>query len=115
MAEEQQPDRPGAEKPADSPDKKPAEAQPAPPKPAAKKPVPPKKPKVPTTMETTPWDDELTARSKEHFGEKICEFSIYRDQKFLVAKPDAVVPILEYLKARCRFRLSGGCHRRGLS
>jgi NADH-quinone oxidoreductase subunit C len=103
MVDDQQPDRQGGERSGDSADNKPAEAKPAPPKAAAKKPVPPKKPKAPTTMETTPWDDELTAQLKERFGDKISEYSVYREQKFLVAAPDAAVPILEYLKTDAAF------------
>ena len=35
---------------------------------------------------------------KEQFPDQISEFSTYLGQNFLVAKPEAVVPILEFLK-----------------
>ncbi len=54
-------------------------------------------------METEPWEDELTRALKSQFGDQISEFSIYREQKFLVAHPDAVVPILEHLKLEAGF------------
>jgi len=96
MADEKQPDQPGGDpKPPDkAPDQEPAPAK----KPAAKKP-----PKKPTVMETSPWEDELTADLKGEFGDKISEFLLYRDQRFLVAAPDAVVPILEHLKLEADF------------
>lgn len=49
-------------------------------------------------METTPWESELTRELQQQFGDQIPEFLSYRDQNFLVAKPEAVVRILEYLK-----------------
>ncbi len=49
-------------------------------------------------METTPWESELTAALKTTFGDEIVEFATYRGQDFLVARPDAVPNILEYLK-----------------
>ena len=49
-------------------------------------------------MESTPWESELTAALKAEFGDRISEFATYRDQNFLVAKPDTVIDILEYLK-----------------
>src|SRR4051795_13339871 len=55
-------------------------------------------PKPPAPMQSVPWDDELTRRLAEHFGPSIQEFSAYQGQGFLVADPDAVVPILEFLK-----------------
>ena len=60
-------------------------------------------PKAPAVMATTPWESELTARLKEHFGEQILEFSTYLGQEFLVARPEAVIPILEYLKQDAGF------------
>lgn len=56
----------------------------------------PKKP--PPGMQTTPWEGPLVDALKEHFGAQIKEFSVYRNQSFLVAGLAAVVPILEYLK-----------------
>jgi len=54
-------------------------------------------------MAVSPWEDELTRNLKEHFGEAISEFSIYVGQPFLVARPEAVIPILEYLKLEADF------------
>jgi NADH-quinone oxidoreductase subunit C len=54
--------------------------------------------KPPAVMAVTPWESELTRALKERFGGSITEFSTYVGQNFLVAKPDAIVPILEFLK-----------------
>jgi len=54
-------------------------------------------------MATTPWEDELTRSLKEHFGADISEFSTYLGQPFLVARPEAVIPILEFLKLEADF------------
>jgi NADH-quinone oxidoreductase subunit C len=54
-------------------------------------------------MAATPWEDELTRSLKEHFGEEIGEFSSYLGQPFLVARPEAVVPILEFLRLEADF------------
>ncbi len=82
-----------------------APAKPAAAKAAGAAKAPPRKPppKKPAVMETEPWDDELSRALKERFGDRISEFSIYRDQKFLVAQPDAVVPIIEHLKREAEF------------
>lgn len=114
MADEKQPDQPGGDpKPAESaPDQEPKleTTPPEPPKAEAKPAVEAKKPvakkpavKKPAVMETTPWEDDLTAGLKEHFGESITEFSVYLGQKFLVAKPASVIPILEHLKLEADF------------
>jgi NADH-quinone oxidoreductase subunit C len=73
-------------------------AQAAPPKPAAAAP-----PKPPATMAATAWDSELSRELKEGFGERIVEASTYLGQNFLVVRPDAVIPILEYLKLEADF------------
>jgi NADH-quinone oxidoreductase subunit C len=65
------------------------------PAPAAK-PEPPKK--AAPVMAVTPWEGPLVDALKEHFGAQIKEFSVYRNQAFLVAELAAAVPILEYLK-----------------
>ncbi len=65
-----------------------------------KKPPPPKKPAV---METSPWESELTHRLAGHFGDQILEFSSYLGQNFLVARPEAVVPILDFLRDEAGF------------
>ncbi len=54
-------------------------------------------------MATTPWESELTRALKEEFGDQILEFSSYAGQNFLVAKPEAAIPILESLKEKHGF------------
>jgi NADH-quinone oxidoreductase subunit C len=70
----------------------------APPKPAAAAP-----PKPPAIMAATPWDSELARDLRDRFPDQIGETSTYLGQDFLVAKPDAVIPILEYLKLEADF------------
>jgi NADH-quinone oxidoreductase subunit C len=84
------------EKPAEA--EKPAVAKPAAPaaKPAA--PAAHAAPKPPAPMAVTPWENDLTRNLKAHFDDRITEFSTYLGQNFLVARPEAVVPILEFLK-----------------
>jgi NADH-quinone oxidoreductase subunit C len=95
MADEQKPEGSAAPPPSGS-----EAPKPAPPKPAAAHAAPPKPPAV---MVTTPWEDEVTGLLKERFGGSITEFSAYLGQSFLVAKPDAVIPILETLKLELDF------------
>jgi NADH-quinone oxidoreductase subunit C len=91
------PPAPGGEaKPAPKPAAAPA--KPAPPKPAA-----PAAPKAPAVMAATPWESDLARELKEQFGDSISELSTYVGQNFIVAKPEAVVPILEYLKLDADF------------
>jgi NADH-quinone oxidoreductase subunit C len=99
MPEEEKPE--GAATP-----EKPEAAKPAPPKPPAGG-APPKPaaagghaapPKAPAVMASTPWESGLTRNLKQSFGDQITEFSTYLGQNFLVAKPEAVVPILEFLR-----------------
>ncbi|HVN05102.1 MAG TPA: NADH-quinone oxidoreductase subunit C [Bryobacteraceae bacterium] len=107
MADEDKPDSPAAPPPsgaeAASPGVKPA--VPAP-KPAAAKPTaaahaaPPKPPAV---MVTTPWEGPVCDALKDRFDSGITELSTYLGQNFLVAKPDAVIPILETLKLELDF------------
>lgn len=78
-----------APKPAATPGEKPAAAA------GAARPAPPK---APAAMAATPWESELTRALKEEFGDQILEFSSYVGQNFLVAKPEAAIPILESLK-----------------
>ena len=94
MADEQKPDGPPAPTPAGG------EAKPAPPKPAAPaaKPAAPAAPKAPAVMAAAPWDSDLAREIKERFGERITETSTYLGQNFVVAKPDAAIPLLEFLK-----------------
>jgi NADH-quinone oxidoreductase subunit C len=77
-------------------------AQAAPPA-APKPPAAHAAPKAPAVMATTPWDGEIPQILKEQFGEQISEFSTYLGQNFLVARPDAVIPIIEFLKLEADF------------
>jgi len=54
-------------------------------------------------MASTPWEGELPAQLKDRFGDLITECATYLGQNFLVAKPDAVIPILEFLKLEADF------------
>jgi NADH-quinone oxidoreductase subunit C len=54
-------------------------------------------------MAATPWEGELPQRLKDRFGGEILEFSVYLGQSFLVARPEAVVPILQFLKLEADF------------
>ena len=77
-------------------------AKAAPPKPAAAAghAAPPK---PPATMAATPWDSDLARELKERFGDRISETSTYLGQNFLVTKPEAAIPVLEYLKLEADF------------
>jgi NADH-quinone oxidoreductase subunit C len=61
----------------------------------------PKQP--PAEMSTSPWESELTVRLANRFGSRISEFAAYLGQNFLIAAPEAVIPILEYLKIEEHF------------
>jgi NADH-quinone oxidoreductase subunit C len=76
----------------------PPPAKPVPPKPAAAAP-----PKPPAVMAATPWEDALTRMLAERFGDRITGYSTYVGQNFLTALPEAVVPILEFLKLEADF------------
>jgi NADH-quinone oxidoreductase subunit C len=54
-------------------------------------------------MAATPWESDLARDLKERFGGRIGETSTYLGQNFIVAKPEAAVPILEYLKLEADF------------
>lgn len=54
-------------------------------------------------MAATPWESELTRELHERFGDQIAGFSTYLGQNFLVAKPESVIPILEFLKLEADF------------
>ena len=104
MADEPKPE--GAEPDAGKPEPaKPAEEKPAAAKPAApaKPPAAHAPPKPPPAMAATPWESELAKELKERFGDQITECSTYLGQNFLVSKPDAVIPILEFLKLEADF------------
>lgn len=106
MADEQKPEGPPQTPPegeAKAPTAKPATpaAKPAAPKPAAAAHAAP--PKPPATMATTPWDSDLAKEVKERFGDRIVETSSYLGQNFIVAKPDATLALIEYLKLEADF------------
>src|SRR5690242_14711277 len=100
----------GSETPAPNEDQaagKPAKpAAPAPSAPAPKAPAPKPAaaggaaapPKAPPVMAATPWESELSKGLKERFGDRITEASTYLGQNFIVARPEAVISILDYLK-----------------
>lgn len=101
MPDEQKPDgtptaqpQTPAGQPAVPPEKPPA---------GAVKPAAPAAPKAPAVMAATPWQSDITRMLKEQFGEQITEFSTYLGQNFLIAKPEAVVAIVEYLKLEADF------------
>ena len=54
-------------------------------------------------MESVPWESELTSQLQGQFGENILECASYRDQKFIVVKPEAAVPLIQYLKLEAGF------------
>jgi NADH-quinone oxidoreductase subunit C len=100
LAEDKENPAPPPEGAAGSP---PAEP-PAPPKAAAPKPAPkPAPPKAPAVMEATLWESELTSALKTEFAGQILEFATYRGQDFLVARPEGVDAILEYLKLEAAY------------
>jgi NADH-quinone oxidoreductase subunit C len=107
MADEQKPEGspappPSAGEAAGSAEKPAAAApKPAPPKPAAAAHAAP--PKPPAVMVTTPWESDITVLLKARFGAAVTEFSTYLGQNFLVAQPEAVIPILETLKLELDF------------
>ena len=104
MADEQKPGGSPAPPPAGDGAPK-APAKPA----AAAKPAPQAAPahaappKPPPTMAATPWESDLARELKERFGDRIAETSTYLGQNFIVAKPDAAIPVLEYLKLEADF------------
>jgi NADH-quinone oxidoreductase subunit C len=103
MADEQQPEGSGTPPPAAGE----AAGQPVKPPAPAAKPVPPKPaappPKAPAVMAAAPWDDELTREVRERFRDGVKETSTYVGQNFIVATPEAAVPVLEYLKLEADF------------
>jgi NADH-quinone oxidoreductase subunit C len=54
-------------------------------------------------MAATPWDSELANEIKERFGDRISETSTYLGQSFVVCKPEAAVPLIEFLKLEADF------------
>jgi NADH-quinone oxidoreductase subunit C len=101
MADEQKPEGLPAPQPEGAEAAKPP-AKPVPPKPAAAAGHPPP-PKPSATMAATPWDSDLAREVKERFGEQVAEVSTYLGQNFIVTKPEAAIPVLEYLKLEADF------------
>lgn len=98
MADEPKPE--GAPAPADAGGQAP---QPPAAKPAAKPaagaaPAGHAPPKPPPPMASTPWESDLAKEIRERFGDAVLECSSYLGQNFLVARPEALIPILEFLK-----------------
>lgn len=54
-------------------------------------------------MAAIPWDSELSRAVKERFGDRITETSSYLGQNFIIARPDSVISIIEYLKLEADF------------
>jgi NADH-quinone oxidoreductase subunit C len=96
MADEQKPGGPDPPLPGGGDPPKPP-AKPVPPKPAAAPPKPP------ATMAAVPWDSDLARDLKEHFAGEIAETSTYLGQNFIVVKPEAAIPVLEYLRLEADF------------
>jgi NADH-quinone oxidoreductase subunit C len=94
MADEQKPDSPQAPLPAGG------AAKPAPPKPAAPAAA---APKAPAVMAATPWESDLAREVKERFGDQVTETSTYLGQNFIVTKPEAAIPVIEFLKLEADF------------
>jgi NADH-quinone oxidoreductase subunit C len=95
MADEQKPEGPPAPPPKPGPAAG-QPAKPAPPKPAAA-------PKPPAVMAATPWESELARDVKDQFGDAVTATSTYVGQSFIVTRPDAAVPVLDYLKLEAGF------------
>ncbi len=75
-------------------------------KPGAKPPAAagaPPAPKGPPQAATAPWESDLTRMLRERFGDQILEFTSQLGQEFLIAKPEAAIPILEFLKLEAGF------------
>ncbi len=95
MADEQKPEGPVPPAP-----KEQGAAPSAPAKPAAGGHAPPK---PPPEMAATPWEGELPSQIKERFNGQVTACSTYLGQNFVVAKPDAVLPLIEFLKLEADF------------
>ena len=76
------------------------------PKPGAKPPTAsgaPPTPKGPPQAATAPWESDLTRMLRERFGDQILEFTSQLGQDFLIARPEAVIPVLDFLKLDAGF------------
>ena len=85
----------GKSEPPKPPEAKPPAAKPAPAAHAA--------PKPPAPMAATPWEGDLPKQLKERFGDEITAYSSYLGQNFVVVQPDAVIPVIEFLKLDADF------------
>ena len=102
MADEQKPEE--STPPATGETAEPAKPAAEAPKAAAPKPAAAHAPpKPPAPMASTPWEGELPALLKEHFGGDLAECASYLGQNFVVVKSDAVIPVIEYLKLEADF------------
>ncbi len=54
-------------------------------------------------MAATPWEGDLPSALRAKFGDAISECSAYLGQPFVVVRPDAAIPVLEYLKLEADF------------
>jgi NADH-quinone oxidoreductase subunit C len=72
----------------------------APPKPAAAAHAPPK---PPPEMAATPWEGDLPNQIRERFGDQVSACSTYLGQNFVVVKPEAAIPLVEFLKLEADF------------
>jgi NADH-quinone oxidoreductase subunit C len=63
----------------------------------------PAAPKAPAALAATPWESDLTRQLQEAFPDQVTELVTTIGQSSLVVKPDAVIPVLEYLKLEGEF------------
>jgi NADH-quinone oxidoreductase subunit C len=54
-------------------------------------------------MAASPWESDLVRELRDHFGNHILEASSYVGQNFIIAQPEAVVPLIEWLKYEGNF------------
>ncbi len=54
-------------------------------------------------MAATPWESDLAKDVKERFGDRVVQVATYLGQNFIVTKPEAAIPVLEYLKLEADF------------
>jgi NADH-quinone oxidoreductase subunit C len=54
-------------------------------------------------MESVLWECELTSQLMGQFGDAIVECASYRGQNFVVAKPDTIAELLQFLKVGLGF------------
>lgn len=94
---ESAPSSEAAQAPVTPPAAAPAAAAAKPPA-AAAKPAAPAAPKAPAVMAATAWESDLTEALRTEFGGDAPECFTYLGQPFLVAKPESIVPVLQYLQ-----------------